>query len=180
MLSRTGRAARPLIFPHWPLRSVSKRQQSPIFFVSRPLSSSVSARPRKALRIVGGGRHSIWGAKWRRSEGERGIAFGRAAWLAGAAALALITHLACADEVGESFWTPGSFGSLAATPSQPGFSLTSTYYHTSTSAGSDVVRARLPTTARAFPISASGTARRTAAPVTPTTTSRRDTNFRRW
>jgi hypothetical protein len=45
--------------------------------------------------------------------------------------------------VGESFWTPGSFGSLAATPSQPGFSLTSTYYHTSTSAGSDVVRARL-------------------------------------
>src|SRR5215475_5028101 len=143
MLSRTGRAARPLIFPHWPLRSVSKRQQSPIFFVSRPLSSSVSARPRKALRIVGGGRHSIWGAKWRRSEGERGIAFGRAAWLAGAAALALITHLACADEVGESFWTPGSFGSLAATPSRPGFSLTSTYYHTSTSAGSDVVRARL-------------------------------------
>ena len=30
------------------------------------------------------------------------------------------------DETGESFWTPGSFGSLAATPSQPGFSLSST------------------------------------------------------
>jgi hypothetical protein len=59
------------------------------------------------------------------------------------AALALATHLACADEAGESFWTPGSFGSLAATPSQPGFSLTSGYYHTSTTAGSDVARARL-------------------------------------
>jgi len=66
--------------------------------------------------------------------------------LAGAAvgtALALAGELASADEIGESFWTPGSFASLAATPSQPGFSLTSTYYHTSTTAGSDVVRARL-------------------------------------
>ena len=60
-----------------------------------------------------------------------------------AAALALAPQLASADEVGESFWTPGSFGSLAATPSQPGFSLASTYYHTSTSAGSSVARARL-------------------------------------
>jgi hypothetical protein len=60
-----------------------------------------------------------------------------------ATALALATQVACADEAGESFWTPGSFGSLAATRSQPGFSLTSTYYHTSTSAGSEVARARL-------------------------------------
>ncbi len=59
-----------------------------------------------------------------------------------ATALALAPHLASADETGESFWTPGSFGSLAATPSQPGFSLTSTYYHTSTTAGSEVARAR--------------------------------------
>jgi hypothetical protein len=59
-----------------------------------------------------------------------------------AAALALAPHLASADETGESFWTPGSFGSLAATPLPPGFSLTSTYYHTSTSAGSAVARAR--------------------------------------
>ena len=67
--------------------------------------------------------------------------------LAGAAvgtALALAGELASADEIGESFWTPGSFASLAATPSQPGFSLTSTYYHTSTTAGSDVVRALDP------------------------------------
>ena len=59
------------------------------------------------------------------------------------AALALAGDFATADEIGESFWTPGSFASLAATPSQPGFSLTSTYWHTSTTAGSDVARARL-------------------------------------
>jgi hypothetical protein len=57
--------------------------------------------------------------------------------------LALVSQPASADEGGESFWTPGSFGSLAATPSQPGFSLTSAYYHTSTTAGSEVARARL-------------------------------------
>jgi hypothetical protein len=60
-----------------------------------------------------------------------------------ATVLALVAHFASADESGESFWTPGSFGSLAATPSQPGFSLTSAYYHTSTTAGSEVARARL-------------------------------------
>jgi hypothetical protein len=58
------------------------------------------------------------------------------------ATLALAPDFACADETGESFWTPGSFGSLAATPSQPGFSLSSTWYRTSTTAGSEVVRAR--------------------------------------
>jgi hypothetical protein len=62
--------------------------------------------------------------------------------MAVAMALALVPHLASADETGESFWTPGSFGSLAATPSQPGFSLSSTWYHTSTTAGSEVARAR--------------------------------------
>jgi hypothetical protein len=60
-----------------------------------------------------------------------------------AAALALAAPLASADESGESFWTPGSLGSLAATPSQPGFSLTSAWYHTDARAGSEVARARL-------------------------------------
>ena len=41
-----------------------------------------------------------------------------------------------------SFWLPGLFGSLAAVPQQPGWSLTSVYYHTSVSAGADVARAR--------------------------------------
>src|SRR5262245_4177749 len=49
---------------------------------------------------------------------------------------------ATADEGGVSFWLPGLFGSLAAAPQQPGWSLTSVYYHTSVSAGADVARAR--------------------------------------
>jgi hypothetical protein len=65
-----------------------------------------------------------------------------------AAALAFAAPLASADEAGESFWTPGSYGSLAATPSQPGFALTAGYYHTQARAGSDVVRARLIRTGR--------------------------------
>jgi hypothetical protein len=58
------------------------------------------------------------------------------------AALSLATQ-ARADEGGVSFWIPGFFGSLAAVPAQtPGWSMTSMYYHTSVSAGGDVVRAR--------------------------------------
>ena len=37
---------------------------------------------------------------------------------------------------------PGLFGSLAATPQQPGWSWANIYYHTSVSAGADVARAR--------------------------------------
>jgi hypothetical protein len=47
-----------------------------------------------------------------------------------------------ADEGGVSFWLPGFFGSLAAAPQQPGWALTSMYYHTTVSAGADVARAR--------------------------------------
>jgi hypothetical protein len=59
-----------------------------------------------------------------------------------AAAIALVSHVSFADEGGVSLWLPGFFGSLAATPLQPGWSLTSIYYHTSVSAGADVSRAR--------------------------------------
>jgi hypothetical protein len=48
-----------------------------------------------------------------------------------------------ADEGGVSFWIPGFFGSLAATPAQaPGWSMTSIYYHDSVSAGGNVALAR--------------------------------------
>ncbi len=62
-------------------------------------------------------------------------------------ALALIAFMAVpkaavADEGGVSFWIPGFFGSLAATPQQPGWSFASIYYHTSVSAGADVAFAR--------------------------------------
>jgi hypothetical protein len=52
------------------------------------------------------------------------------------------SHRASADESGVSFWVPGFFGSLAATPQQPGWSLANVYYHTSVSAGADVATAR--------------------------------------
>ncbi|MDA9431061.1 SphA family protein [Bradyrhizobium sp. CCBAU 51627] len=47
-----------------------------------------------------------------------------------------------ADESGISFWIPGTFGSLAATPQQPGWTAAAIYYHTSVSAGAEVARAR--------------------------------------
>jgi hypothetical protein len=50
--------------------------------------------------------------------------------------------IAAADQGGVSFWVPGFFGSLAAAPQQPGWSLTNMYYHTSVSAGADVAIAR--------------------------------------
>ncbi len=61
-----------------------------------------------------------------------------------------------ADESGVSFWVPGFFGSLAATPQQPGWSLAMIYYHTSVSAGADVALAREFQTAR-FPVNLTGT-----------------------
>jgi hypothetical protein len=57
-------------------------------------------------------------------------------------ALAFVPQASLADEGGVSFWIPGFFGSLAATPQQPGFSLATIYYHTTVSAGADVAAAR--------------------------------------
>lgn len=59
-----------------------------------------------------------------------------------AAAVLATISTAHADEGGISFWLPGTFGSLAAVPQQPGWSTALTYYHTSVSAGGDVARAR--------------------------------------
>src|SRR6476646_2676553 len=59
-----------------------------------------------------------------------------------APAIMFSSNRALADEGGVSFWIPGFFGSLAATPQQPGWSLANIYYHTSVSAGADVARAR--------------------------------------
>ena len=50
--------------------------------------------------------------------------------------------IAAADEGGVSFWLPGLFGSLAAAPQQPGWSLATIYCHDSVCAGADVGRAR--------------------------------------
>lgn len=47
-----------------------------------------------------------------------------------------------ADEGGVSFWLPGLFASMAATPQQPGWSLSTFGYHTSVSAGANVALSR--------------------------------------
>src|SRR6516162_9700705 len=59
-----------------------------------------------------------------------------------AALLTLPAQIARADEGGVSFWIPGFFGSLAATPTTPGWSVTNIYYHDSVSAGGNVALAR--------------------------------------
>ena len=53
-------------------------------------------------------------------------------WLA--ACVGSAAQAACADEGGVSFWLPGQFGSLAAVPTEPGWSLPSVYYYTTSHA----------------------------------------------
>src|ERR1700742_1252267 len=59
-----------------------------------------------------------------------------------ASGIVLSSQCALADESGISFWVPGFFGSLAATPQQPGWALANIYYHTSVSASGSVALAR--------------------------------------
>jgi hypothetical protein len=56
--------------------------------------------------------------------------------------VAAVPEIARADEGGVSFWVPGFFGSLAAVPEQPGWSVAEIFYHDSVSASGDVARAR--------------------------------------
>jgi len=58
-----------------------------------------------------------------------------AAALAGVIACAGVSRPALADEGGVSFWLPGQYGSLAAVPGEPGFSVPLVYYHASADAG---------------------------------------------
>jgi hypothetical protein len=67
------------------------------------------------------------------------------------AAAGLTPGASLADEGGVSFWLPGLFGSLAAVPGQPGWSLGSFLYNTSVRAGSDVATAREITIGRFDP-----------------------------
>jgi hypothetical protein len=65
--------------------------------------------------------------------------------------IAAASQVALADEGGVSFWVPGQFGSLAATPLGPGWTVSETYYHWSGTAGADVAAARLITIGRFNP-----------------------------
>ena len=60
-----------------------------------------------------------------------------------ACVVALLSQAVMADEGGVSFWIPGTFGSLAAVPQQPGWSLATINYHDNVSGGADVALARL-------------------------------------
>jgi hypothetical protein len=66
-------------------------------------------------------------------------------------AAACATNNALADESGTSFWIPGFFGSLAAAPQQPGWSLTSILYNTNVSASGNAAVAREITIGRFNP-----------------------------
>ena len=64
------------------------------------------------------------------------------------AAAVMTPQPALSDEGGVSFWIPGFFGSLAAAPQQPGWSVATIYYHTSVTAGGDVAFSRQVTRGR--------------------------------
>jgi hypothetical protein len=59
-----------------------------------------------------------------------------------AASLALCPDISRADESGISFWLPGLYGSLSATPATPGWSMGAIYYHTSVDASGAAAAAR--------------------------------------
>jgi hypothetical protein len=67
------------------------------------------------------------------------------------AALVLCPAISRADEGGVSFWLPGQYGSLAATPQTPGWALGSIYYHTSVAGSGNVAAAREITVGRFSP-----------------------------
>jgi hypothetical protein len=61
--------------------------------------------------------------------------------IAGSIVVATATS-SLADEGGVSFWVPGFFGSLAATPQVPGFSFANVLYYSQVSAGGNVAFAK--------------------------------------
>ncbi|QDF37816.1 SphA family protein [Bradyrhizobium symbiodeficiens] len=62
--------------------------------------------------------------------------------LAAAALAVLSPQMALADESGISFWLPGLYGSLSATPSTPGWSIAAIYYHASVGASGGAAASR--------------------------------------
>jgi hypothetical protein len=74
-------------------------------------------------------------AHHRASSSQTGVARSKGTALIILATFAGASKLARADEGGVSFWLPGEFGSFAAVPGEPGFSISSFYYHPSVTAG---------------------------------------------
>src|SRR5438552_19188582 len=63
-------------------------------------------------------------------------------YAAAAAAFVLCPGISRADESGISFWLPGLYGSLSATPTTPGWSVAAIYYHTTVNASGAAAAAR--------------------------------------
>jgi hypothetical protein len=82
---------------------------------------------------------------------ERRVRFFATAAVAAMTALVSVPRPSAADEGGVSFWVPGIYGSLAAVPQQPGWSLATIYYHTSVSASGNAAAAREVTIGRFTP-----------------------------
>jgi hypothetical protein len=87
--------------------------------------------------VMNGNKREVFGLKI----SDRGISI-RPLSTAVALAIALAPQASFADEGGVSFWLPGTYGSLAATPQQPGWSLAMFDYQTTVSAGGAVALAR--------------------------------------
>src|SRR5262249_22504187 len=84
----------------------------------------------------------LFAGEFMRSFRQLWIAASVVAWsVAGVIVIATPTG-SVADEGGVSFWLPGFFGSLAATPQVPGFSFANMIYYNQVSAGGDVAFAR--------------------------------------
>src|SRR4051812_23955911 len=74
--------------------------------------------------------------------------FGRIGFLATAAAVLLASDRSNADEGGVSFWLPGQYASLAATPQVPGWAMGVVYLHSNVAASGSVAAARQITVGR--------------------------------
>jgi hypothetical protein len=59
-----------------------------------------------------------------------------------AGVLSMTSSVSMADESGISFWLPGLYGSLSATPTSPGWSVATIYYHTSVDASGAAAASR--------------------------------------
>src|ERR1700716_520992 len=81
-------------------------------------------------------------AAWRFAMARIESRFRSIGFVAATAALACSPEISHADESGISFWLPGLYGSLSATPATPGWSIAPIYYHTTVSASGAAAAAR--------------------------------------
>jgi hypothetical protein len=81
-------------------------------------------------------------AAWRFAMARIESRFRSIGFVAATAALACSPEISHADESGISFWLPGLYGSLSATPATPGWSVAAIYYHTTVNASGAAAAAR--------------------------------------